>query len=146
MPTVNRFVSSGRCAGRVRPAATLVLTWVLALGCTGLFAALGSAPALAHHGWSWTEDGNVELTGVIESARLGNPHGRLTVDAGGEQWLVEVGQPWRNERAGLTDAMLSEGAEATFIGQKSADSDEKRLKAERIRIDGKLYELYPDRD
>ena len=114
----------------------------------GLTAALLllTLPALAHHGWSWTEDGNFELTGVISAARLGNPHGRLTVQVEDEQWLVEVGQPWRNERAGLTDQLLAPGVEITAVGHRSADSDEKRLKAERLRIDGQEYVLYPDRD
>ncbi len=113
----------------------------------GLLLILATVPgALAHHGWSWTEDGNIELTGVITEARLGNPHGRLTVQVEDEQWLVEVGQPWRNERAGLTDQMLSPGSEITAIGQRSADADERRMKAERMVIDGKEYVLYPDRD
>jgi hypothetical protein len=59
------------------------------------------ATALAHHGWTWTTGGNIDLTGVIKTASLGNPHGVLTVDVEGETWTVEVGQPWRNERAGL---------------------------------------------
>lgn len=101
--------------------------------------------ALAHHGWSWTEDGNFQLTGVIKEARLGNPHGRLIVQAEDEQWLVEVGQPWRNERAGLTDQMLSPGNEITVIGQRSADPKELRMKAERVLIDGKEHVLYPGR-
>jgi len=111
-----------------------------------LFAALRAPAALAHHGWRWTEDGNFELTGVIVAARLGNPHGLLTVDADGEIWTVEVGQPWRNERAGLSDDMLVNGVEVVVSGQRSADPDEKRMKAERVYIDGKLHDLYPDRD
>ena len=107
-------------------------------------ALIGSA--LAHHGWRWTEDGNFELSGVIQSAELGNPHGVLRVDADGEEWIVEVGQPWRNERAGLADDMLVPGVEITASGHRSADQAEKRMKAERVTIDGQLYELYPDRD
>lgn len=109
-------------------------------------AALLGTPSRAHHGWRWTDAGNFELTGVIVAVRLGNPHGLLTVQAEDEQWLVEVGQPWRNERAGLADSMLTEGVEITVSGQRSADHDEKRMKAERVRIDGKDYVLYPDRD
>ena len=63
--------------------------------------AVPTGAALAHHGWAWTTGGNLELTGVIAEARLGNPHGLLEVDVEGERWIVEVGQPWRNERAGL---------------------------------------------
>ena len=38
--------------------------------------------------------------------QLGNPHGVLTADVDREDRTVEVGQPWRNERAGLTDDRL----------------------------------------
>jgi Family of unknown function (DUF6152) len=116
----------------------------LALLSAGL-AGLGRM-ALAHHGWRWTEDGNFELTGVITAARLGNPHGILEVDVEDVTWIVEVGQPWRNERAGLTDDMLVEGVEITASGGRSADHSENRMKAERVTIDGTLYELYPERD
>jgi hypothetical protein len=107
---------------------------------------VASLPAWAHHGWAWAEDGNSELTGVVVAAKLGNPHGELTVDAGGVQWVVEVGQPWRNERAGLKDEMLGKGAKLTVVGHKSADPKQRVFKAERVMIDGKKYDLYPDRD
>ena len=114
---------------------------------TFLAALLGSAalPALAHHGWRWTDSGEFELTGIVTEARLGNPHGLLTVDADGEIWIAEVGQPWRNERAGLTDAMLQPGTELTLRGHRDADPAQKRMKAERILIGGTLHDLYPDR-
>lgn len=111
-----------------------------------LFTLGGLQQVLAHHGWRWAEDGNFELTGVIKAAQLGNPHGLLTVDAEGEVWTVEVGQPWRNERAGLTDGMLAVGREITVSGARSADPADMRAKAERIIIDGAVYNLYPDRD
>jgi len=120
---------------------------ILAAGGAVLLLALSTAlPAWAHHGWRWAEDGNFELTGIIKAAQLGNPHGILTVDAEGEEWTVEVGQPWRNERAGLTDDMLSVGREVTISGARSADAADKRVKAERVIIDGQTYNLYPDRD
>ncbi len=111
-----------------------------------LLGAAGSPPAFAHHGWRWTEDGNFELTGIIRAAQLGNPHGVLTVDVNGELWTVEVGQPWRNERAGLKDEMLAVGREVTISGARAADPADKKVKAERVIIDGTLYNLYPDRD
>src|SRR3546814_10163809 len=103
-----------------------------------LFALMGSGlpQALAHHGWRWTEEGNFELTGIVKAAQLGNPHGLLTVEAEGEVWTVEVGQPWRNERAGLTDDLLAVGREITVSGARSADPADKRVKAERVIIDG----------
>lgn len=116
----------------------------LALVVLAAFFAAGTASA--HHGWRWAEEKNSEITGVVTKAVLGNPHGILTLDVAGESWIVEVGQPWRNERAGLTDAMLQPGVKLTAQGHRSADPNDKRLKAERIVIDGKTYNLYPDRD
>ena len=109
-------------------------------------AVLGGSAALGHHGWRWTEGGNFELVGLIKAVRLGNPHGVLTLDADGEIWTVEVGQPWRNERAGLKDEMFAIGTEVTISGERSTDPDNKLMKAERVIIKDKLYNLYPNRD
>ena len=100
----------------------------------------------AHHGWSWTTGGNIELTGIITSVRLGNPHGIVEVDVEGEVWTLEVGQPWRNERAGLKDGDLAEGVEIRAIGEPSADTAERRMKVERLFLDEREYDLYPNRD
>ena len=101
---------------------------------------------LAHHGWAWTTGGNIELTGVIKSAKLGNPHGVLTVDVEGEVWTLEVGQPWRNKRAGLKDGDLAEGVEIRAIGEPAAETGAKRLKVEKLYLGKREYILYPGRD
>lgn len=108
--------------------------------------ALAAGPARAHHGWEWADAGNSELTGTVVAAKLGNPHGELTLDVSGTSWIVEVGQPWRNERAGLRDEMLARGVRLTVAGHRHADPKKRVFKAERITIDGKKYDLYPDRD
>jgi hypothetical protein len=110
-----------------------------------LAAGLAATPAVAHHGWRWTDNGEFELTGIITAAELANPHGVLTIDADDETWKAEVGQPWRNARAGLTDAMLAPGTEVTLRGHRSANADELVMKAERVILGGKLHDLYPDR-
>ena len=110
----------------------------------GLFFQTGVS--LAHHGWSWTTGGNIDLTGVITSARLGNPHGVLRVDVEGEVWTLEVGQPWRNKRAGLKDGDLAQGVEIRAIGEPSADPSKKRMKVERFYLGKREYILYPNRD
>lgn len=107
---------------------------------------LWAGAATAHHGWRWTEDGNFEITGTVTAIQLGNPHGVLTVDVDGEAWEVEVGYPSRNHRAGLEDHLLVEGMTIVISGQRSADPDERLLKAERVYIGGVEYNLYPDRD
>jgi hypothetical protein len=111
----------------------------------GALAALLPASAYAHHGWAWAEDEEFTLSGVIRGARLGNPHGELDVEAADGMWIAEIGQPWRNERAGLTDGMLAPGVEVTLEGHRSRNPDEKVMKAERVIIAGTLHDLYPDR-
>jgi hypothetical protein len=103
------------------------------------------AVARAHHGWEWAEDKAFEITGVIKSAKLGNPHGVLKIDVKKEEWTVEVGQPWRNERAGLKDAMLVKGVELTIHGHRAKDPKLKVVKANRVVIKGQTYNLYPER-
>lgn len=117
-----------------------------ALGAATLFTAATAGTALAHHGWSWTTGGNIDLTGTVKEANLGNPHGELRVDVDGEIWTVEVGQPWRNDRAGLTDADYAPGNELRFIGEPSDKDGERLMKAERVFIGDKEHALYPDRD
>ena len=99
----------------------------------------------AHHGWAWATDEEFTLTGTIVGARLGNPHGEVTLDVKGVKWVVEVGQPWRNKRAGLADELLGVGRLITVHGHRSAREGERLMKAERVVIDGKSYNLYPDR-
>jgi hypothetical protein len=107
---------------------------------------LPGGSTLAHHGWAWTSGENIELVGEITEVKLGNPHGLLKVDVDGEVWTVEVGQPWRNARAGLKDGDLAEGVRIRVIGEPSANPAEKRLKVERLFLGDREYVLYPDRD
>lgn len=102
--------------------------------------------ALAHHGWRWATDEQFEITGQVVDVRLGNPHGEVTLDVDGERWKVEIGQPWRNERAGLTADMLTAQRTVTVHGHRSARPDERLVKAERLVIDGNEHDLYPGRD
>lgn len=118
-----------------------LLFGLVALG-LGIF-----APAsLAHHGWAWTTGENVTLEGIIKEVKLGNPHGILKIESGGTLWAIEVGQPWRNERAGLRDGDLAAGVTLRVIGEPASDQADKRLKAERLFLGDREYVLYPDRD
>jgi hypothetical protein len=97
----------------------------------------------AHHGWGWATGEEFEITGEIVDVRLGNPHGEVELLVEGISWLVEVGQPWRNKRAGLTDE-LAKGRTITVHGHRSADESKRLVKAERVVIDGRDYVLYSD--
>lgn len=99
----------------------------------------------AHHGWGWATGEEFEITGEIVDVRLGNPHGEVGLLVEGVSWLVEVGQPWRNKRAGLTDE-LAKGRTITVYGHRSTDESQRIVKAERVVIDGRDYVLYPGRE
>ncbi|TIS94594.1 DUF6152 family protein [Mesorhizobium sp.] len=101
--------------------------------------------AYAHHGWSWTQDGFFELRGKITAIYIGNPHATLDVDAEGEVWRVEMAPPSRTIAAGFTEEVAKVGDEVTAIGHRSLDEAEKRMKASRVIVNGKTYDVYPDR-
>lgn len=103
------------------------------------------AATLAHHGWGWATGEEFEVTGTIVDIRLGNPHGEVDILVDGVRWVVEVGQPWRNERVGL-DGELVKGRQITVHGHRSADESANLVKAERVVIDGRDYNLYPNRE
>jgi hypothetical protein len=128
------------------PMQTHLVHRLLRLVACAAIATATSMPAFAHHGWTWAEADNSELTGVIVATKLGNPHGELTLEVSGANWLVEVGQPWRNERAGLKDEMLVKGVRLTVSGHRHADPKKKVFKAERVVIGDRKFDLYPDRD
>ncbi len=113
----------------------------------GAFAALAmlTLPALAHHGWSWTQDGFFELKGIIADIYIGNPHATLDVDVEGDIWRVELAPPARTIAAGFTDEVAKKGDEVTATGNRSRDETEKRMKAVRITVNGKTYDVYADR-
>jgi hypothetical protein len=137
------FSGTGDKGGHDMPARTAMRIWIFLLAVAGALVML--QPALAHHGWGWATDEEFAITGKITKVRLGNPHGEVTIDVDGASWLIEVGQPWRNERAGLTSEMLSVGRQITVHGHRSARAGERLVKAERIVIDGNSHNLYPDR-
>ncbi len=108
-------------------------------------AALVAGPATAHHGWRWAEDGQFELTGVITEIYLGPPHGLLDVDAEGTVWRVELGPPSRLRSVGLEEGRIATGQEVVASGHRSRDHSENRMKAERITVQGIVYDFYPER-
>jgi hypothetical protein len=101
--------------------------------------------ASAHHGWAWTEDGFFELTGIIKAVYVGNPHATIDVDVEGETWRVELAPPGPTMAAGFTEDVAKPGDEVVALGNRSLDPNEKRMKAVRITIGDKVYDVYPGR-
>lgn len=119
-----------------RTARLLATTTMLAAGLTGL--------AFAHHGWSWADAGQIELTGIITSITIAPPHPIIEVDADGEMWTVELGNPGNTERAGFVEGSAEVGQEIIALGNRASDG-ELRMKAVRITVNGNTFDIYPER-
>lgn len=107
--------------------------------------ALAAPPLAAHHGWAWATNEEFQLSGTVKSVRNGNPHGEMVLATPAGDWTVEIGQPWRNEQAGLSPETIKAGTKLTLHGHRSARAGQRLMKAERIVIGTKSYNLYPDR-
>lgn len=108
--------------------------------------ALGSAGAAAHHGWSWAEGEQTELRGTIREIYVGPPHPTLRVEAAdGRIWTVELGNPRLTANSGFTTESARAGEAVTALGNRSRNPEERRLKAVRITVRDRTYDIYPDR-
>jgi hypothetical protein len=116
-----------------------------AIAGASLLGLASAAPLAAHHGWGWATDEEFQLSGTVKDVRNANPHGTMRLATRSGEWTVEIGQPWRNERAGLIMQLLKPGTRLLVHGHRSARKSERLMKAERIVIAGKSYNLYPDR-
>ncbi len=121
------------------------MTRRLLIAASLIAAALPAMPAAAHHGWAWATNEEFQLSGVVKRVRHGNPHGEMLLGTPQGDWTVEIGQPWRNEQAGLAPALVKPGTRLTIHGHRSARKNERLMKAERFVIAGKSYNLYPER-
>lgn len=102
--------------------------------------------ALAHHGWTWAEDEQSTLAGKIQSVSMAAPHPTLQVtDAAGATWQVDLGNPNQTERSGFTGETATSGDAITVLGNRNRDRARNHMKAVRITISGKNYDLYPER-
>jgi hypothetical protein len=106
--------------------------------------AAGIGAAFAHHGWDWTSDEDFVLEGTIEEIHLGNPHASLKVTAEGQLWTVDLAPPGRTAAAGFVEGVAKAGDAVTAYGHRSKDMSEYRMKAERIRVNGVNYDVYPN--
>lgn len=121
----------GTQARRILLAAALVLTADL---------------ALAHHGWSWAESEQMTLEGRIAQISMAPPHPMLAVEAAdGGRWQVDLGNPAQTERSGFKASSAKVGDAITVRGNRDLDAQKRHMKAVRITIDGKNYDMYPER-
>lgn len=103
--------------------------------------------AWAHHGWAGNEGEQFDLTGtVVKAVSLAGPHANFQIRAEGQLWEITLAPPARTERAGLKEDTIPVGAEVTVSGHRSADEKRFEIKTERVTYQGKLYNVYPDRE
>lgn len=113
-----------------------------------LIAALAgtSLPALAHHGWDWAENKQTEMTGTIQKVSMAPPHPSLTVKAAdGVVWQVDLSNPGQTERSGFTGNAAKPGDAIVILGNRHKDKSKRLIKAVRITVGGKTFDLYPER-
>lgn len=109
---------------------------------TGLIATM----AFAHHGWSWAEADQIELTGTVRKLVISPPHPTIDLTASdGVAWHIELGNPRQTERSGFDAESAKPGDTITVLGNRSQDPDEKRLKAVRVTVGDTVYDIYPER-
>jgi len=105
------------------------------------FASRGRRPAEAHHGWSGYDAAQtLTVTGTIQEASYGYPHGLMRLETPEKTWLVVLAPPSRLQRRGVTEDMLAVGATATAEGYVSK-RDPEEMRAERITLAGKVFEM-----
>ena len=103
------------------------------------------AAALAHHGWSWTEDEESRLSGTIESISFGNPHMHIKLKASKGVWEVDLSPPIVAERSGFGPGAAKAGDSVSLTGHRARDHDLLAFKAETVTVNGKTYDVYPQR-
>lgn len=101
--------------------------------------------AVAHHGWSWAEADQINLTGKITAISFAPPHPTLELETAEGGWRIELGNPGLTQRSGFVEGVVKIGDEITVRGNRSLDPEEKRLKAVRVIVAGKNYDIYPNR-
>jgi len=104
-------------------------------------ALLAGTSALAHHGWSEYDNSKpVTLAGTVTKVSYAYPHATIELDVSGKTWLAVLAPPSRMSSRGIASGDIKVGAPATVQGYPSRD-DTAEMRAERITLDGKVFEL-----
>lgn len=108
-------------------------------------ASLMSVAALAHHGWNWAEEEQTTLTGTITSISMDPPHPTLRVKADDGVWQVDLGNPNQTDRSGFKAESAKVGDPIVVLGNRSLEKNKKHMKAVRITVRDKQFDMYPER-
>jgi hypothetical protein len=108
-------------------------------------AGLCVSAAHAHHGWSWAEGEQTTLEGTIAALSFAPPHPTLEVMADGRLWRIDLGNPRQTERSGFREDSAEVGDRVIVLGNRHKDASQLVMKAVRITIGGRNYDMYPER-
>jgi hypothetical protein len=126
---------------------SLVRRLIIAGAAFVFIALLSALPLSAHHGWGGYVDQLSDLNGVVSSpVSMAGPHATLKVNAEGHEWDVVLAPPPRAAQAGLKEGMIPAGEKVVVHGQRHRDPKKYEIKTTRLTWNGKVYNVYPDRE
>jgi len=108
--------------------------------------ALAALPAAAHHGWASYGSEEFSITGTVDTPlSLSGPHATMKIKAEGQVWNLVLSAGNRVEGAGLKEGMIPVGAQVTAEGHRQKDKKIFEVKTERLKWNGRTFNVYPDR-
>jgi hypothetical protein len=117
--------------GRMRYFA--VTTMLILAGLTG--------GAAAHHGWgSYDASRTLTIESPVQHLQWQNPHVHIRLMHQNEAWTIVLAPVSRMQLRGLSAELIKEGTQVSAEGYSSRRV-ENEMRAERIRVAGKIYEL-----
>lgn len=138
--------SESRTAARATPVRARDVARRMVLMFCATVMMLLTTQSYAHHGWAWAEDEQSELIGTITEISMSPPHPALRVKAqDGRLWQVDLGNPNQTQRSGFTGDTAEVGDDITVLGNRTKKPNEAHIKAVRITVGGKQYDMYPER-
>ncbi|HVG55600.1 MAG TPA: DUF6152 family protein [Vicinamibacterales bacterium] len=113
---------------------------------TALALPLIALPLAAHHGWSNYGSEEFSITGAVETpVSLAGPHATMRIRADGQVWNIVLSAGNRVAAAGLKEGMIPLGAQVTAEGHRHRDAKVYEVKTERLKWNGRTFNVYPDR-
>jgi hypothetical protein len=104
-------------------------------------AGVAAGGALAHHGWGSYDAAKVmTLDSAVTRIEWQNPHVHIAVNHDGGVWELVLAPPFRMDARGLNPDMIKVGTPVRIEGYPSTRV-ERELRAERITVAGKTFEL-----
>ena len=113
---------------------------------TALALPLNALPLAAHHGWSNYGTEEFSISGAVETpVSLAGPHATMRIRAEGQVWNIVLSAGNRVAAAGLKEGMIPVGAQVTAEGHRHRDAKVYEVKTERLKWNGRTFNVYPDR-